>query len=377
MLCCHVWENRLSAEGFLFTWASVPLPIYHFAFSRFVSFLFTAYCNKLWTAPPSVSAVHNVLEILIHIFVYHKRAHVNFWFLLIGCPSIQERESYKSKLPHYDIIFLLWSTIYIDECWTLFLCDFVFVCLCFPVYVFSYFCVWSFSLSVLQMMSVGLTVLVPQHPLPLASLSDLVSRDVEKSLKMRTVLHFWQFWSKYIYDLSRGMIVNMHTHTPPPRGGKLPRKMRWIVALAVDTSIAYLQKIHTEHFFLVQFQWHGIKNTLHTTLKARQKVSLLLRYLTRSICQPSEEGVDSKDRDINRWEVNLSSDRWLVASRVHFLSIPPQTFSSHHLLLTKSSLSGKILLDSGGEENVGQFNEKLDVAISWKFKRTVRKNSWN
>ena len=227
------------------------------------------------------------------------------------------------------------------------------------------------------MMSVGLTVLVPQHPLPLASLSDLVSRDVEKSLKMRTVLHFWQFWSKYIYDLSRGMIVNMHTHTPPPRGGKLPRKMRWIVALAVDTSIAYLHKIHTEHFFLVQFQWHGIKNTLHTTLKARQKVSLLLRYLTRSICQPSEEGVDSKDRDINRWEVNLSSDRWLVASRVHFLSIPPQTFSSHHLLLTKSSLSGKILLDSGGEENVGQFNEKLDVAISWKFKRTVRKNSWN
>ena len=93
---------------------------------------------------------------------------------------------------------------------------FVFVCLCFPVFVFSYFCVWSFFLSALQMMSVGLTVFVPQHPLPLASLSDLVSRNVEKSLKMRTVLYFWQFWSKYIYDLSGGMIVNMHTHTHCP-----------------------------------------------------------------------------------------------------------------------------------------------------------------
>ena len=67
------------------------------------------------------------------------------------------------------------------------MCGFVVMCLCFPVYVFSYFCVWSFSLSVQQMMSVGLTVFVPQHPLPLASLSDLVSRNVEKNLKMRTV----------------------------------------------------------------------------------------------------------------------------------------------------------------------------------------------
>ena len=85
-------------------------------------------------------------------------------------------------------LFIEWSEN--DECWTLFLCGFVFVCLCFSVYAFLYFCVWSFSLSALQMMSVGLTVFVPQHPLPLASLSDLVSRNVEKNLKMRTVLYF-------------------------------------------------------------------------------------------------------------------------------------------------------------------------------------------
>ena len=68
VLCCHVWENRLSAEGFLFTWASVPLHIYHFAFSCFVSFLFTIFYSKLWTAPSSVSAVHKVLDILTHTY---------------------------------------------------------------------------------------------------------------------------------------------------------------------------------------------------------------------------------------------------------------------------------------------------------------------
>ena len=180
----------------------------------------------------------------------------------------------------------------------------------------------------------------------------------------------------YLWSEQRDDCKHAHTHTAPQR-----RKTATKNEMNSCSGRRHLYCLPAENshgtFFLVQFQWHGIKNTLHTTLKARQKVSLLLRYLTRSICQPSEEGVDSKDRDINRWEVNLSSDRWLVASRVHFLSIPPQTFSSHHLLLTKSSLSGKILLDSGGEENVGQFNEKLDVAISWKFKRTVRKNSWN
>ena len=149
-----------------------------------------------------------------------------------------------------------------------------FVCFCFRVFVFSCVCVFVFlCLELFIVCSANdecwAHCFCAAAPITTGIIVRSCFKKCRKELEDEDCATFLAILIQiYLWSEQRHDGKHAHTHTLPPRGGKLPRNMRWIVALGVDTSIPCLpaEYSHGTFFFSYNFNDTELKTPFPTHL---------------------------------------------------------------------------------------------------------------